>query len=186
MEYSYNGILFRHKKESRHNSNLKEEKQSQLFHPFIYMNSPKRPPIPPHHTPTHQLSPCCESNSVTSEILIKPQEKGHQALRLTGSTQCAPESHRRSSPASRRYRGILRNLGWTLRAIMAEQVLLQELSRKLCSSDAFLQASAFAHLRRTLPGVLVSANTPLGQTESGHTNPWEGLAAHPCGTSGRR
>lgn len=186
MEYSYNGILFRHKKESQHNSNLKEEKQSQLFHPFIYMNSSKQPPIPPHHTPTHQISPCCESNSVTSEILIKHQEKGHQALRLTGSTHCAPESHRRSSPASRRSRGILRNPGWTLRAIMAEQVPRQELCRKLCSGDAFLQGSVFASLRRTLPRVLVLANTPLGRTESGHTNPREGLAAHPCGFSGRR
>lgn len=73
------------KKESRHNYNLKEEKQSQLFHPFIYMNHPKQPPTPPSHTLTHQISPCCESNSVTYEILIKHQKKGHQALRLTGS-----------------------------------------------------------------------------------------------------
>ena len=65
---------------------------------------------------------------------------------------------------------------------MAEQVRLQELSRKLCSGDAFLQASAFACLHRTLPRVLVSANTPLGRTESGHTNPREGLAAIPVGS----
>ena len=93
---------------------------------------------------------------------------------------------RAARPLARRSRGILKNPGWMLRAIMAEQVRLQELSRKLCSGDAFLQASAFACLHRTLPRVLVSANTPLGRTESGHTNPREGLAAHPCGFSGRR
>ena len=69
---------------------------------------------------------------------------------------------------------------------MPKHVPRQELSWKLCSGHAFLQASALARPRRDLAGALVSANTPLGWTESGHTNPREGLATHLCGTSGRR